>query len=363
MHPRHASMFLCLDCLEGRLRPEALENDGERIRHGRLICEKCGRAYPIFDHVPVLFPPADAFQLMSQPERDFCQKHGIPLAGSSTVADKLADKKDMGEKWGFQWKEVYDDLEAGRLKGHWADDDYHQAHPWFVVTAEEHRGKSSLRLGAANGVVCAPEMADAADLMVHLDISDGIHLTESHGRRYENNVFVKADITALPFPPESFDIIMSGGVLHHLPNMWGGIAAAHQMAKPGGSLRLAIYNYSPFMIYLIEPLKRRVLFPLGDRAVWHASKLMTAMIFPFVKVVHALRHWRLVRLIPAHEHWISWGAGSHRFIFWAVYDLLHARLACYTRSTDAASFLKCLKPRRLWVEVHRQANIFIRADK
>jgi len=51
-----------------------------------------------------------------------------------------------------------------------------------------------------------------------------------------------ADAEALPFPDNYFDLVYSWGVLHHTPQTEQAIAEAVRVAKPGGTIKLMLYN-------------------------------------------------------------------------------------------------------------------------
>src|SRR5690606_17467775 len=76
----------------------------------------------------------------------------------------------------------------------------------------------------------------------------------------DNGVFHHASVADLPFEDGSMDFGYSLGVLHHVPDTAGGIAACARKLKPG----------APFLVYLYYAFDNR---PPWFRAVWKASDM------------------------------------------------------------------------------------------
>ncbi len=66
--------------------------------------------------------------------------------------------------------------------------------------------------------------------------------------------FTQADAERLPFCDASFDLVVSVGVLHHVPHIEAAIAEIHRVLKPGGVIILMLYHRNS--------LHYRVLYPL-----------------------------------------------------------------------------------------------------
>jgi ubiquinone/menaquinone biosynthesis C-methylase UbiE len=53
---------------------------------------------------------------------------------------------------------------------------------------------------------------------------------------------VQGDAEALPYPHNSFDIVYSNGLLHHVPDLPRALGEARRVLATGGELRILVYN-------------------------------------------------------------------------------------------------------------------------
>jgi hypothetical protein len=57
---------------------------------------------------------------------------------------------------------------------------------------------------------------------------------------YADNVDVRADICALPFPPQSFDIVLCSMVLEHIPDDIKAMQEIHRVLRPHGKVFITV---------------------------------------------------------------------------------------------------------------------------
>jgi ubiquinone/menaquinone biosynthesis C-methylase UbiE len=98
-----------------------------------------------------------------------------------------------------------------------------------------------LDLGSGSGtdVFCAAELVGRDGYVIGVDMTDE-QLTKSRRLRdmdgYDHVGLVEARIEALPFADESFDVVMSNGVINLSPSKNSVFAEAARVLRPGGRL-------------------------------------------------------------------------------------------------------------------------------
>ncbi|MEA2124451.1 MAG: hypothetical protein QOI80_1233 [Solirubrobacteraceae bacterium] len=84
--------------------------------------------------------------------------------------------------------------------------------------------------------------------------------------------FLHGSIVELPFPDESFDLVYSNGVVHHLPTPRAVIDEFHRVLRPGGQATVMVYhrhslNFFVSLMVLRRTLAAFLLVPGMDTAV------------------------------------------------------------------------------------------------
>lgn len=74
--------------------------------------------------------------------------------------------------------------------------------------------------------------------------------------------FVAGSVTRLPFPDESFDLVFSHGVVHHVDDTGAAVRELHRVLRPGGTLLVMVYHRRSFNYYVTVMLVRRLLAAL-----------------------------------------------------------------------------------------------------
>jgi SAM-dependent methyltransferase/uncharacterized protein YbaR (Trm112 family) len=181
------------------------------------------------------------------------------------------------ESFGYEWEHFdrmlpeYDDV----------------ARSYFsLVPPEAFAGAMVLDAGCGMGRWARYVGAQDVARLYALDFSRAIDRAAETLAGQEETHCVQADLRHLPFRPETFDIIYSLGVLHHLPDPDEGLRSLIGRLKPDGSL----------LIYLYYALDNR---PRLHRLLLHgisAIRLVTS------RLPKPLMHW-MARLIGIFVYW------------------------------------------------------------
>ena len=133
----------------------------------------------------------------------------------------------------------------------------------FALTPEKVQGKKCLDGGCGHGTFSYQLLKNGASEVYGVDL----HKTLKAGMfdKYENMNFVQASLLNMPFPDNSFDLVFSIGVLHHIPDTKTAMRKCVEKVKPGGYLLVYLY-------YNFE--NRGLLF----RLIFHASNLVRRIV-------------------------------------------------------------------------------------
>jgi glycosyltransferase involved in cell wall biosynthesis/ubiquinone/menaquinone biosynthesis C-methylase UbiE len=121
--------------------------------------------------------------------------------------------------------------------------------PWMpeVMEFKKHSGKKLLEIGAGLGTDLA-QFAGHGSIVTDLDLSAG-HLElarENFRLRGLTATFLHYDAEKLPFDDNSFDIVYSNGVIHHIPDTRQVIREIYRVLKPGGRAIIMVYAQNSF---------------------------------------------------------------------------------------------------------------------
>jgi ubiquinone/menaquinone biosynthesis C-methylase UbiE len=127
--------------------------------------------------------------------------------------------------------------------------------PW-MAEALDYAGAAGLDVldvGCGQGI-------DLAEYALAGANATGIDLTARHVQLANQHLqalglrgqAVEGDAENLPFPDQSFDRVSSNGVLHHTPDMSAALREIRRVLRPGGHVRVIVYNRRSLHFWLTQ---------------------------------------------------------------------------------------------------------------
>jgi uncharacterized protein YbaR (Trm112 family) len=259
--PRLLELLVCPAC-KGEL---ALYTEGavvSDIESGTLSCTGCARRYPI--------------------------SRGIPR-----FVDGDAYAENFGDEW-HRFRTVQLDSANGTR----------ESEEGFTLKtglgSEDVRGRLVLDAGIGAGRY-AEVIARWGGEVVGVDLTRAVDAAAENLRCLPTAHLVQADIFALPFHDETFDLAYSIGVLHHTPNTAGAFRLVAATVKKGGQLAVYVYFAGGVARYVSDAL-RVVTTRLPRPLMYYASALAIPL-----NVIHQLplvgRVSQILLPTNTHPHW------------------------------------------------------------
>jgi SAM-dependent methyltransferase len=240
MKPSALTMIVCPFC-RNELELSVLLKEGQEILEGALACGHCERTFPITRGVPRFVP-----------ENTYAASFGREWAWFRTVQIDSLNQSAASER-------------ALSATTGWRDNEY--------------AGRRLLDAGVGAGRFAERAAAKGAEVF-------GVDLTTAIDAAYRNigsrpHVhLVQADIFALPFRDQSFDLAYSIGVLHHTPDTRAAFARVAAMIRPCGKFAVYIYaGYGPS--HKGSDLLRKVTTKLPLRIMWALSSAAIPLYYAY----------------------------------------------------------------------------------
>lgn len=152
------------------------------------------------------------------------------------------------------------------------------------------RGKNVLEAGCGAGRFTEIMLAAGANVYA-TDISTAVEANYLNCKHFPNYTVLQADIMALPFAPEQFDVVFCAGVIQHTadPEKTMSILCSH--VKPGGVLMMDHYTFN----YPTTPSRlavRSVLLKMNKHLALVFCRLTVAFLWPLHRFFFAARTLR-----------------------------------------------------------------------
>ncbi|MDH5638841.1 MAG: class I SAM-dependent methyltransferase [Nitrospinota bacterium] len=183
--------------------------------------------------------------------------------------------QDKQSEWYDQWSML-------------SDEELFLFEDWIAPnTLEGFRNLDVLECGCGGGQHTA-FMAPFARSVTAVDLNT-ITIAEQRCAEYDNVTFLEADIATMDLK-QTYDVVISIGVVHHTDDPDRTIANLTRHVKPGGRLIVWVYSEEGnFLVKnMVEPIRRTFLTRLSRTALLILSKMVTASLYPVVYTIYLL---------------------------------------------------------------------------
>lgn len=269
---------------------------GEELIEGTLQSDN-GTAYPVVRGIPRFLEDCYLVLVPGMTE-DWVRRYRGDLRPAVTGFDQmqLQTAKDFGEEWRYFSQNLAEYEEWARA--------------YFDLLEPETPSEVVLDAGCGMGR-WAYTVGRRARTLLAVDLSSSVDQAAQVLSGLPNTHVVQADLHQLPFPPATFDLIYSLGVLHHLPDPLRGLDRLVWHLKDGGRF-LAYFYYAldnrlrHFHVLLgCVTLLRLVISRLPRRvARWICYVIAVTVYWPLIQfgnVVAALGFKQAARQVPLYE--------------------------------------------------------------
>jgi SAM-dependent methyltransferase/uncharacterized protein YbaR (Trm112 family) len=260
-------------------------------------------------------------------------RHGVP---DLSLAPVSGDESQTVAAFGKQWDEFP------------CDDGYMASRELFfdffpTLRPAEFAGKTVLDAGCGNGRWLRRLAELGARRVIGLDYSSAAVNSWRNTRDLPQVSVVRGSILQPPLRDQTFDLIVSMGVVHHLDDPGRGVTQLGRLLTPAGRLAVWLYSHEGNELYLrlAAPLRR-----LGPRLPAPALKALScALAAPCWLHAHTSNRWLGRRAdgsprLPLANYFALLRRLRLRDVVNIVYDQLTPQLARYYRKDEVESLVR-----------------------
>lgn len=203
-----------------------------------------------------------------------------------------------------------------------------------LVSVSEFDGLQIAEIGAGTGRISAMLLEAGAAHVTALEPSDAVGPLRQNLARYGSRVeIIHASGEKLTAGP--FDMVVSIGVLHHIPDPYPAVLAAFERLRPGGRLFIWVYGREGNGLYLAfaEPLRA-----ITKRLPHFANAALSwTLDIPLKAYIVACRKFRLPMNEYMRECLDKLTADKRRLV---IYDQINPRWARYYSQQEVRDLLE-----------------------
>ncbi len=222
--------------------------DVTEVQDGRLRCDR-GHAFPVVAGIPRFLDAGDA-----------------------------TDAESIHTSFSSEWAQF--DYDGDRAWGQDLQERREIALRELDCEPDHLKGKLVLDAGCGAGLLSHLLVEMGAEV-VSADISRSVDAARHHfaARGVDRLHFIQTDLARPPLQRETFDLVFSGGVLHHNPDTRVALEAITGLVAPGGQIYVWLYGPTPGIAHRLRGAVRRVMVDLppplqrGVLRVWTVQSI------------------------------------------------------------------------------------------
>jgi arsenite methyltransferase len=209
--------------------------------------------------------------------RAFVARDGI-LREASVLSASQSQTADM---FGFKWQQraTFESPSSLARMRAWLVERYGDvaAAPWW----DDHGAVPVVVDAGCGAGASAMELLDSRLKKVRylgVDVSSAVDVAAARFREAGlDGGFLQADVTRLPLPPRSVDVVLSEGVMHHTDSTRAALAALAELVKPGGRFLFYVYRTKGPVREFTDDLIRDRLQGMAPQDAWNALLPLTRL--------------------------------------------------------------------------------------
>jgi SAM-dependent methyltransferase len=251
--------------------------DGSEVMDGTLVCNDCGKAFPIIRGVPRMNVHMD-------------------------------DLEAVARVFGYEWKAHHrGEIEADTVFGYTRDQDWSYVLTALGFTETDLDDKVMLDAGCGSARLTQQLAERPGSVVIGVDVNEAVDEAFATTRDIENLHIVQGNIFALPLKPRIFDVVWSNGVIHHTPDAAGAHRSLARHVAPGGRMYVWVYakRFNPFR-FTKDVFDALRVSRLPEPVLMRISHLIS---YPSLALLNV---YRAIRSLPGLRPRGAWGRRTVR---------------------------------------------------
>lgn len=310
------SFVVCPACA-GPLEIRQEMADSAEIVDGKLDCLRCRSEYLIVKGVPRFLDQA------------------LP-----------ADQKATADAFSYEWNH-YSKL---------TDADEREFLGWISpLKPQDFEDRVVLDAGCGKGRHIFLAARYGAKTVIGVDLSDAVEAAYQNTKHLPNVHVIQADILKLPFL-NSFDLVYSIGVLHHMPVPKDGFMALSSHLKRGGRISAWVYGKEGnlWIEKLVDPIRKSITSRLPRPVTRCLSFIPAVVLYVLLQILYrpAKRRAWLKHSLPYSDYLCSISGYSFAENFWNVFDQLVAPTAFYHSQEEIVDWFRSVQAAEVAISRH-----------